>query len=762
MAKTHWWKVILLVLVVGVLGVVYIGVKTYQDAPPITDFVDQSGNVVMSRANILDGQIVFQKYSLMNFGSMFGDGAGRGPDFTADALHLTAQFMKEYYTRTASQPSADEYQYAAIDARVKKEIKLNQHDAAKNVIAVTEGQAYAFQEMKKHYRKFFGEENASMGNSIRINSESEIDELASFFAWGAWVCGVSRPGETYSYTHNWPYDPTAGNEPTSAVMMWSVMGVFGLILGLGYTLFVRGKLNFRMEREPDDRTKPFATLQAVSSFTPSPTQRATYKFFAVAAALFVLQVVAGLFTIHDFVQYTGIDISAALPITISRSWHLQLALFWISTCWIAASIFCLPLMSGKEPKGQLGYVNLLFAMLVVLVLGTVLGVFMGPKGMLGEWWRWFGNQGWEFVELGKIWQILLFIALGMWAFIVWRGLMPFLKSKDKWALPNWISYTIACVFLLFISGFVAQPTTNFAIADFWRWCVIHMWVEAFLEVFTTVVVAYHLYLMGLVSWNSATRTVFLATVLFLGSGMLGIAHNFYWNAKPVPTLAIGSVFSTLQVVPLILLSLEAWRYRNMPQTAYQQSGGSGSARTIFGQSSAFLFLIGVSFWNFMGAGVFGLIINLPIVNYFEHGTYLTVNHGHAAFMGVYGNLSLAAMVFCARFLVPAERWNEKVMRTSFWSINLGLALMVVLDLFPAGIMQLQAVFDRGLWFARSDAFLLGDGFQMLTYLRGIGTALFIGGGVLPLAWFMITRGKKLKLSGAGVFEGELSPDSARA
>jgi nitric oxide reductase subunit B len=121
--------------------------------------------------------------------------------------------------------------------------------------------------------------------------------------------------------------------------------------------------------------------------------------------------------------------------------------------------------------------------------------------------------------------------------------------------------------VLFLSGFVAKPNTNFVIADFWRWMVIHMWVEAFFEVFITIIVSYLMVLMGLVSRQAAIRVVYFATILFLGTGLLGISHNFYWNAKPVATMALGSVFSTLQFVPLILLTVEAWRFKNMPKFA---------------------------------------------------------------------------------------------------------------------------------------------------------------------------------------------------
>lgn len=415
----------------------------------------------------------------------------------------------------------------------------------------------------------------------------------------------------------------------------------------------------------------------------------------------------------------------------------MLSLYWISTCWIASSIFILPILAKREVEGQRPMINILFVLLFILVGGSLLGMILGPLGYLGSLSNLLGHQGWEFVDFGKAYQVLLMVIFVLWGIIVYRGIRPALIKREPWNLPNWILYSVIGIPLLFLSGFVATPKTNFVIADFWRWMVIHMWVEAFFEVFITVIVSYLMVLMGLVSRQAAIRVVYFATLLFLGTGLLGISHNFYWNAKPVATMALGSVFSTLQFVPLILLTVEAWRFKNMPkimvgEVEFKQLGG-------FGFTEVFLFLIAVNFWNFFGAGVLGIIINLPIMNYFEHGTYFTVNHAHAALMGVYGNISLAACLFASRLLLKPGRWNTRLVTTSFWSINIGLMLMVLLDLFPAGAIQFKAVVDKGLWFGRSAELVEGNAFATLTWLRGIGATVFYCGGVIPLAWFMVSR-----------------------
>jgi nitric oxide reductase subunit B len=435
----------------------------------------------------------------------------------------------------------------------------------------------------------------------------------------------------------------------------------------------------------------------------------------------------------------GIDVSALMPLVVSRSWHLSLALFWISACWIGVSIFLIP-MIGRETPRLVRISNVLFGMIVVLVAGTLVGTYAGPMGLLGSNWSLLGHQGWEFVEVGRLFQGLLLAVLLTWVVLLYHGCKPAFRKEKPWALPNWLVYSTVCISLLLLSGFISTPRTNFVIADLWRWAVIHMWVEAFFEVFTTIVVGYLMVRMGLVGQQAVVRVIYLATLLFLGSGLLGISHNFYWNAKPVGTMALGSVFSTLQVVPLILLTLEAWRFNRMRRLTVNGNGHAWA----FGQSEVFLFLVAVNFWNFLGAGVFGLIINLPIVNYYEHGTYLTVNHGHAALFGVYGNLSLAGLLFCCKLLLAPGAWNGGLVRRSFWALNIGLMLMVLMDLLPAGLVQLHAVLENGLWFARSEHFIAGSVFEGLTWLRGIGATLFIVGGVFPLAWVVVRGARRLK------------------
>ncbi len=757
MNTKNWRGPLIFILVISLIGVGMIGFQTYVDAPPMTGFKDAQGNVVMDQKTIERGQEVFHRYALMEYGSFFGDGAQRGPDFTAEALHQMSVSMSNYYlaelkAKTGKEPEASDI--SQVKEKVKLELKQNNYNSNDKLIALTPAETYALQDLKKYYTDLFIDKNDGQGFPPKnyIKSREEVADLSSFFFWGAWVCVTQRPGSTYSYTHNWPYDPVSGNTPTSPVILWSVLGLLGFVLACGIVLYFIGQYNQLPNKFFKPPKRDLFTEARVAAFSPTPTQRATFKFFFVAILLFFIQVSSGLVTINDFINwlsYVGINITD-VPVTISRSWHLMLSLYWISTCWIASSIFILPILAKKEVPGQLRLINILFISLFVLVGGSLTGMVLGPLGFMGKMSNWFGHQGWEFVDFGKFYQILLMGCFILWGVIVYRGIKPAFIKHEPWNLPNWIMYSVIGIPLLFLSGFVARPETNFVIADFWRWMVIHMWVEAFFEVFITVIVSYLMVLMGLVSRQAAIRVVYFATILFLGTGLLGISHNFYWNAKPVATMALGSVFSTLQFVPLILLTVEAWRFKSMPKIAVGDV--AHNQLMDFGFPAVFKFLVAVNFWNFFGAGVLGIIINLPIMNYFEHGTYLTVNHAHAALMGVYGNISLAALLFASRLMIKNKNWNDKVVNFSFWSINAGLMLMVVLDLFPAGSIQFKAVVEQGLWYGRSTKFMDFGVFKSLTWLRGIGASVFFFGGVLPLTWFIVSRINSLKSKTADIKE----------
>ncbi len=731
-----WRHGAILVLMIGFTVLMFMGHNTYEYAPPIPDKVtDPSGNVLFTGEDILSGQAVFQRYGLMDYGSVFGHGAYRGPDFTDDYLHRSAWLQRESKSQAEFKQAYSilpANQKAQIDQEVVSDIKTNRYDASAKNLVFTQEQAQALPALMDVYEDMFinsGADHTLPRNYIK--SREEVQKLTEFFAWTAWAASAARPGKAYSYTNNWPPEDAAGNRPTKAVFLWSALSLISLLGGIALVLMFFGRFDYLGWGGDEPSIRKSLPLK---NFTITPSQLATYKYFLIVAALFAFQTLMGVFTAHYFVEATGfygIDIRDILPTTITRSWHLQLAIFWIATAWLAAGLFIAPFIGGKEPKHQAFWVNVLFGAVVLVAVGSIVGEYLGIKAQLGKYWFWFGHQGWEYLELGRFWQALLTAGMGIWAVLVVRAVWGRLKGQDWGSLPYLLVYAILAIPLMFSFGMLYTPRTNFAVADFWRWWVVHLWVEGFFELFTTIVVAYFFVILGLVTTKTAIRVVYLDILLYLGSGMIGTGHHYYWTAQPAINLALGAFFSAMEVVPLLLLTLEAYDFAKLRRG----EAGTKESDGFFAHYWAVMFLIAVGFWNFLGAGVFGFLINLPIVSYYEHATYLTPNHGHAALMGVYGNLAIAALVFVLRFLVKPEFWSNRILRVSFWSLQIGLMMMLMLDIFPVGILEMVQSYTRGYWFARSVEFWNQPIVQGLTWARVAGDLVFTAGGVLPLLYF---------------------------
>ncbi|HOS42831.1 MAG TPA: cbb3-type cytochrome c oxidase subunit I [Armatimonadota bacterium] len=733
---------LMLSLILGFSALLFGGFLVFKSQAPLPDqVVAPDGAVLATRTSIKGGQAVYMKYGLMNYGSVLGHGAYLGPDFTAQSLHLQAVHMRDFYAREHYDAPYAELKRAeqlAVAEQVRAELKENRYDAATGTLALTAGQAYAFAQVRDFYREFFNKGIPSWALPARMISEQhlpatgrvfvaegdQLSQIADFFQWTAWLSAVKRPGMDYSFTNNWPYDPDAGNVATYAAVGWSAVSVAVLLLMLAVVLYWYYRYNYQMEDAYTEGN--FPTMNAAA--TPlTPSQRGVAKYFAVAILLFLAQSVLGGLLAHFYAEgnyFYGFDISKFLPFNAVRSWHLQLGIFWIATAWLAAGMYVAPIVSGREPKGQHWLVTILFAAVVLVAVGSLIGEWAGIKGYLGNLWYAFGQQGWEYLELGRVWQVLLFAGLGIWLFIVFRGMRDGLRREhDKGGLTHLLLYSAVAIPFFYIFGFLFNPSTHLTMSDYWRWWVIHLWVEGMFEVFAVVVVAFLLVHMGLVTKKSATRAVYFMLTLLLASGIIGTGHHYYWIGAPEAWIALGAVFSALEVIPLSLLIMEAWEHYRVVR-----KGGID-----FPYRATFWFLMATAFWNLFGAGVLGFLINLPVVSYYQHGSFLTATHGHGALMGVYGMLALALILFALRNIVRPDAWKEKWIKLGFWGTNIGLMGMILITLLPVGLVQMQHSYQHGFWAARSLEFYRQPLVTGILWFRMLPDTVFIVLGVLPLA-----------------------------
>jgi nitric oxide reductase subunit B len=735
-ALSPWWRTgVLLAMIIGFSVLIGMTVSAYRSAPPIPEkIVDVNGAVVFSGDDVRAGQEVFLKYGLMENGTIWGHGAYLGPDFSAEYLHtlgldVAAAIASREYGKTPDALAPAER--SAVEAQVAALLKQNRYDPATRALAFTEAESVSFQNQITKWSNYLAGPGQSAGlQAGLIKDPNEIRQLTAFFAWTAWASVANRPDKPYSFTNNFPYDPLVGNFATTDALLWSALSVVVLLAGIALVLFVFGRWNFlgwKAGEEGHIHPNPIETGSA------TPSQRGVIKYFLIVALLVLAQGLLGSLVAHyraDPASFYGLDLSALLPSNLVRTWHLQVGLFWIATAYVAGALFLVPAISGKEPGRQSVGVNILFAALIVVVGGSLIGEWLGVNNRLGSLWFWLGNQGWEFLDLGRFWQILLAIGLVFWLFLLIRAVATAREDPERNEMASLFVIAAVGIPVFYLPALFFTGTTNFTVVDTWRFWIIHLWVEGFFELFATVMVAIIYFLLGVVSRKTAARVIYLDAILFLGSGIIGTGHHWYWTGQSNITMALGAVFSALEVVPLTLLTLDAWDFIKLTRGKCEVCG----REVAMPHKWAFYFLIAVGFWNFVGAGVFGFLINMPIVSYYEAGTMLTPNHGHAAMMGVFGMLGLALLTFALRQVLNDKQWAgiERYVRLGFWGLNIGLLLMVLITLFPGGLLQMVDVLNNGYWHARGPAFLGGSLIKFVEWIRIVPDLIFGIVGVVPM------------------------------
>ena len=732
MAYKKLWIALGLVLVISFTVLGGVGIKVLRSAPPIPfQVVTTDGQVLFDGTTIQDGQNAWQSIGGQEMGTIWGHGSYVAPDWSADWLHRECTFILD---RWAKEAGASGYaalnieQQAGLRARLQEIIRHNTYDPATGKITVDPARAAAFDELHAHYADVFtrGRDQYAIQRNA-LSDPQKLRAMSAFFWWTAWAASTNRPGTDVTYTQNWPHEPLIGNQPTSGAIVWSIVSFVLLLAGVGGMVWYFASQPRNVADELLPANDPLLGLH------PTPSQRATIKYFFVVAALWVVQVGLGAITAHYGVEgsgFYGIPLDRWLPYSVTRTWHLQIGLFWIATAWLATGLYIAPAVSEAEPKGQRLGVNVLFGALIFVVVGSLAGEWLSIQHKLGNLWFWFGTQGYEYVDLGRFWQILLFGGLSFWLWLMWRALKPALAKRDQsHALLLMFLLSSIAIPLFYAAGLMYGQRSNLVTAEYWRWWVVHLWVEGFFEVFATVVIAFLLTRLKLLSVPTATRAVMFSTVVFLSGGIIGTFHHLYFAGTPNIVLGLGAVFSALEVVPLVLIGFEAWENIRLARSRQQHIWVAAYKWPIY-------FFVAVAFWNFVGAGLFGFLINPPVALYYMQGLNTTAVHAHTALFGVYGMLGLGLMLFCLRALRPGKAWKNGPLWFSFWALNIGLALMVLLSTLPIGLMQAWASVQYGTWYARSGEFLHSPGMNQLRWLRMIGDSIFAL-GALVLGWFVL-------------------------
>jgi nitric oxide reductase subunit B len=717
-----WLQGAALVMLFGFFIMGLLALRTYTDSMPLPErVVGPGGDAVFTGAEITSGQQIFLRRGLQQYGSIVGHGGYLGPDYTADYLRRSATFVLDALRASGARDPSDE---------LVTMFRTNRFDEAAGTLTLTDEQIDAFGAVRAHYAEFFGTASTRYGLiPSAITDPDDIHDLTAFFAWTAWAAAAERPGHGYSYTNNWPPEPLVENHPTADTLVWSGLSLTALLVGIGVLFAIYGRFSRSIGWHSAD-TPPLVFKQP-GEVAITPAQRATAWFFFVVALLFLAQALLGGAVEHyraDLSTFFGIDLARLLPYNLARTWHVQLSIFWTAASFLAAGIFLAPFISGREPANQHWLTYGLLGALALVIGGSFAGEALSIFGVSWAEGSLLWDQQWEYLDLPKVWQALLVVGLFLWIAIIYRGIKARLDMEHRANLPWLFFYAGLAIPAFYAVGLLAGTETHLTVADYWRFWVVHLWVEDFLELFTTVMVAYVFVMLGVIKTRTAMQVILLDVILYSAGGVIGTMHHLYFSGTPVEHMALGAFFSAMELLPLTFLTIEAWSFLKLGSQQESQSTAP------FPHRWAVMFLVAVGFWNFLGAGVFGFLINLPIISYYQIGTALTANHAHGSMMGVYGMMGVGLSLFALRYLIPAHLWPDRLAKLSFWSLNIGLAWMSFATLLPLGVIQLWYSVNESYFDARSLNFITAPGNATLEWLRMPGDLVFILGGVLPFLY----------------------------
>lgn len=725
-----------MIVMFGIL--LFLGGQVYQQAPPIPQVVKSaSGDVLFTHQDIETGQSVWQSIGGMEQGSIWGHGSYVAADWSADWLHREAEALLAIKTANPPPGLTPEQMQAAERGALIKEMRRNTYDPSTGAITVSNARAQAIRKVEAHYLDLY---QGSTPEALALRREyafpvhgtiakKEAQQLSAFYFWTAWGATTERPDKDITYTSNWPHEPLVGNEPTAGMLMWSIASIILLLAAAGALIAFYAR-QFDVWRDDMYPEGGISKTDIVGGAVITPSMRATAKYFWLVTVMFILQVLLGIVTAHYGVEGQGLyDLPFAeyLPYSLTRTWHTQLALLWIVTAFLGVGLYIAPMLSGRDPKFQRFGVNFLFVSLILIVAGSFIGEWAAIHRLFANLTAnfWFGHQGYEYVDLGRFWQIYLTLGLGIWVILVVRALWPYLKSKVDRSLTYLVVFSVVAIALLYAPGLFWGQHTNIAVMEYWRWWVAHLWLEGIFEVFTVALLSMLFVHMGILRRSTATTMVLFSTIIFLFGGVLGTFHHLYFSGTPISVIAVGAMISALEVVPLLVIGFEAHNQRKAEAVEeWEQT-----------YHWPFMFFAAVLFWNLVGAGLFGFLVNTPIALYYIQGLNTTANHAHGALFGVYGMLALGLILYCVRGLTDVSLWSQKLLKISFWCLNIGLAMMTFLSLLPQGTWQAYTSIAEGYSYARTAEFMHSTIMEAFVWIRVPGDVVF-SVGVFCFAWFM--------------------------
>ncbi len=707
--------------VVGIIMVTVLVVFTanlQKEVPPIPEqVVSAGGETLYTYDDVVAGKGLFQQFDLMDYGTLLGMGAYLGPDFSAEFFHRRAEFLYERFAQELYGIKAADLD-AVQRAGIKEMVKADFHaetELVPGTVTYTEKSAAAFHANVDYLVDFLVNGHKEMAWPGGVIRPDEARLIAAFVDWSQLVATTTRPGTERTWSNNWPGEPLVDQGPVWATHLYTLWEMMALWVGTILVLWIAyDKL---LKKRPDEFLEEPLVITKLF-----PSQEKLLKYVPVVGLFMFLQIVLGGYLAHIYTEPAKNFVlsQSILPFNVMRALHTNLAIVWVAIGWLVGGMLIAPLVAKEDLKFP-WLVDVLWAALLIVGGGGLIGIYLGATGHMREVWFWLGNEGRELLNLGRVWDIGLVLGLVMWFLMVFSVIR---KAKENSVLVGTIIWSAFGIATLYIAGMMPlhKIMPNYTVDDYYRWWVIHLWVELTFELFAAGVLAFLTVSLGLVSRKSAERIMLFELALIMLSGTLGVGHHYWWQGLDEYWIAVGGIFSALEPLPLVLLMIEAFKEKR----EIDAKGGN------FPFAVPFLFLAGSAFLNWYGAGFLGMIINTPTINYYSHGTYLIMPHGHVALLGAFGYISLAFMYLVVRSNAMAKglEWNDKPSRIGFWLLTVGVIIFSIPTLI-IGFEQTRLAHEMGYWFTRQREAIEPMKFWMWSRLLPDGL-MILGAGTIFL------------------------------
>ncbi len=675
--KKGKWAIIVAITTV-LAYVVWLGMSAYTFAhlPPIPEkVITTNGQVIFTADQIKSGKYLYQKYGLADYGSVLGFGGYFGIDFTSTTIQLDENYvagklgMIHFDSNNTSQVN-DIRSYLHVT-----------YSSATNTMIVSPLMKGAFNYTLSYYENYLGKEAAQ--NRLKpdyITNQTVLTDLNAFFTWTAMIALTG-------HTNGYPY-VIGILHPNTSVFISSDLMTFAFIIALlpiAAYVFTKFLKYWKDPREP------------VSLPPPSKVQKSTLVGVGVLIIASAIQGLLGEYTFHLYTSssFYGANLLNILPFNVSNAEHYTLAVLWIAGSWVVFSLFVLPYLglqlSRRLTWGIIGSYVVVSFLTELGILLNYLQIIPYSSGFFQPWFM-FGGQGRNVVTQGTIWLLIIAIQVFYLAYL-------FLKAS-RVTNPNFKPLTQILGISLAGTAFgivmgalpVFHPWVNYTVDEYFRWIMIHAFVEGFWPSIIVAIIVTLLIIGGLFPVRLGTAIVGVDAVADIASGMIGTAHHYYWGGQPQVWLYIGSIVGILEAIAIgfaVIYAILLWVRRKT------------DARTEF-QKTILVFTIVAGIGGGIGAAGFGGgLLNMPVLNYYLHDSQVVMAHAHLAFPLAYGLPSIMLWVVIAYLSGALKDSHLRYMRVAAVLYGIGFYMQALFSLLPLGIYQYEEELKYGFWYIKS-------------------------------------------------------------